>query len=148
MGTLVGGWISAPCTTPTSTLPPRTTAFSLQNLATLTALSPFFFLGQVIWPALEADFGWTKVHGPRVSDAYFMPMGVVRGQNKARCRIDYYDSFRQVGSPPPPLAHVLRIQYRRHCRYDVVFSLICVQVASGRLNSLFLFFVFACCFRV
>ncbi|CAN0389660.1 unnamed protein product, partial [Laminaria digitata] len=50
----------------------------------------------VIWPALEKDFGWTRVHGPRVNDAYFMPMGVVRGKNGAKCRVDYYDSFRQV----------------------------------------------------
>ena len=140
MGTLVGGWISAPCTTPTSTLPPRTTAFSLQNLATLTALSPFFFLGQVIWPALEADFGWTKVHGPRVSDAYFMPMGVVRGQNKARCRIDYYDSFRQVGSPPPPPCSCTSysVQASLSLRRSVFFNL----CASGERSFEFVIFVF------
>lgn len=71
-------------------------------------ISVFYVLSfrQVIWPALEEKFGWTRVNGPRVNDAYFMPMGVVRGKNGAKCRVDYYDSFRQVGSFPPPRAPV------------------------------------------
>lgn len=51
---------------------------------------------QVVWPALEEEFGWTKVHGPRMHDVYFLPKGVARGQNGAKCRVDYYDSNRQV----------------------------------------------------
>lgn len=52
---------------------------------------------QVVWPALVAEFGWTKVHGPRTHDVYYLPMGIARGVNGAKCRVDYYDSNRQVG---------------------------------------------------
>lgn len=48
-----------------------------------------------MWPTLVEEFGWTKVYGPRTSDVYFLPMGIVRG-NGSKCRVDYFDSSRQV----------------------------------------------------
>ncbi len=59
---------------------------------TMAAINPV----QVVWPALEAEFGWTKAFGQRPNDIYYLPMGIQRGQNGARCRVDYYDSHRQV----------------------------------------------------
>lgn len=52
--------------------------------------------GQVLWPALAEDHGWTKIQGPRTSDAYYFPEGIERGKNGAKCRVDFYDSFKQV----------------------------------------------------
>lgn len=51
---------------------------------------------QVIWPALVTEFEWTRMVGPRPTDSYFLPKGVVRGQNGAKCRENYFDSYRQV----------------------------------------------------
>ncbi|CAB1113455.1 unnamed protein product [Ectocarpus sp. CCAP 1310/34] len=50
----------------------------------------------VVWPGLAQEFGWKRVRGPRPSDVYYLPPGVVRGQNGAKCRVDYFDSNRQV----------------------------------------------------
>lgn len=50
----------------------------------------------MIWPALVYEFEWTRVIGPRPTDSYFMPKGVVRGKGGAKCREDYFDSHKQV----------------------------------------------------
>lgn len=63
---------------------------------------------QVVWPALEGEFGWTKVYGPRMHDVYYLPMGVARGKNGSRCRVDYYDSNRQARVGPPWLLCFVR----------------------------------------
>lgn len=51
--------------------------------------------GQVIWPGLEGEHGWNKVYGPR-NDTYYLPRGIERGKNGAKCRLDFFDSFKQV----------------------------------------------------
>ena len=79
------------CTTPRAVKQPKTLDFRyLPFLPFRPAVV------QVVWPALSEEFGWTKVYGPRMHDVYYLPMGIVRGQNGARCRVDYYDSNRQV----------------------------------------------------
>lgn len=75
----------------------RSEAVRQPNTLNSSPVSPFCFpLVQVVWPALAEEFGWTKVYGPRMHDVYYLPMGIVRGQNGARCRVDYYDSNRQA----------------------------------------------------
>lgn len=80
--------------------------------------SPFLLLSprflQVVWPALEDEFGWTKVYGPRMHDVYYLPMGVARGQNGARCRVDYYDSNRQARVKGWPAISVVHSKEHRY----------------------------------
>lgn len=51
---------------------------------------------QVVWPALVEEFGWTKANGPRTCDVYYLPKGVERTKKGVKCRVDYFDSSRQV----------------------------------------------------
>eukprot|EP00611_Tribonema_gayanum_P015880 TRINITY_DN277_c0_g1_i4.p1 TRINITY_DN277_c0_g1~~TRINITY_DN277_c0_g1_i4.p1 ORF type:complete len:842 (-),score=241.02 TRINITY_DN277_c0_g1_i4:1150-3360(-) len=50
----------------------------------------------VTLPLLVRRKGWTTAQGSRLGDRYFMPPGVVRGRQRARMRVDYFDSAKQV----------------------------------------------------
>ena len=76
----------------TSTCEPQLAIISEDHSVMLSVVS----LRQVIWPGLENEHGWTKTYGTRNNDSYYFPRGVERGKKGVRCRLDFFDSFKQV----------------------------------------------------